>query len=397
MDDVLVFGKDQAEHDERLTAILKQIKSACRSDTQPRQVWVWEDQVEVLGRPDQWEWHSWWSWQNLSHCRNETPRQCFGTKAVHGDGESAREIHPKSHRAHTATSRASYQEKHVALGAQSEPSLLASQSWTCASHHTRTLWCRGSDKDFSGCIPIWVGCSTAAGSQLLLETSRICFSVDDRDWTLICPKRKGGTGHHVGLWEVCRLHPWQEIHNWNRPQATSPTSRDKAPWWLTSQGTPISTATHTIWCNISPAELLMGREIWSNLPQVEEKLIPQWPYLEKFRSCNQEYTQKQKFHYDQCHRVWPLPDDLEVWVSTEGRQSRGHVIAPSNAPRSYIVEIPTGQLHLNCSHLNPIPNDRQTNTDERPSSDTMSNRSLIMMRSRTGTSVAPPLRFEPTS
>lgn len=28
MDDVLVFGKDQAEHDERLTAILKRIESA---------------------------------------------------------------------------------------------------------------------------------------------------------------------------------------------------------------------------------------------------------------------------------------------------------------------------------------------------------------------------------
>jgi len=42
------------------------------------------------------------------------------TKAVHGDGESAREIHPKSRTAHTATLRASYQEKHVPLGAQNQ-------------------------------------------------------------------------------------------------------------------------------------------------------------------------------------------------------------------------------------------------------------------------------------
>jgi len=128
----------------------------------------------------------------------------------------------------------------------------------------------------------------------------------------------------------------------------------------------------------------VGREIQSNLLQVEEKLIPHWPYLEKFRSCNQKYTQKQKFHYDQCHRVRPLPDipdGLEVWVSTEGRQSRGHVIAPSNAPRSCIVETTTGQLCRNRSHLNPIPDDHQTNTDERPSSDTMSNQSPIMTRS----------------
>ena len=37
------------------------------------------------------------------------------------------------------------------------------------------------------------------------------------------------------------------------------------------------------WCGVSPAELLMGRSIWSNILQPSKQLIPQWPHLEKFR------------------------------------------------------------------------------------------------------------------
>ena len=36
------------------------------------------------------------------------------------------------------------------------------------------------------------------------------------------------------------------------------------------------------WCNLTPAELLMGRKLRTNLPQIQELLKPSWPYLEKF-------------------------------------------------------------------------------------------------------------------
>ena len=144
----------------------------------------------------------------------------------------------------------------------------------------------------------------------------------------------------------------------------------------------------------------MGRKIRSNLPQVQEKLTPQWPYLKEFRSCNQEFKQKQKRNYDRRHRVRPLPDipdGSEVWVSTDGRQSTGRVIARADAPRSYVVETPSGQLHRNHSHLNIIPHNRSTDIDDRSESSSTLNRTPIMTRSRTGTSIAPPVRFEPAS
>jgi transposase InsO family protein len=37
------------------------------------------------------------------------------------------------------------------------------------------------------------------------------------------------------------------------------------------------------WCNISPAELLMGRRLRTNLPQLDEQLRPGWPELSEKR------------------------------------------------------------------------------------------------------------------
>ena len=76
------------------------------------------------------------------------------------------------------------------------------------------------------------------------------------------------------------------------------------------------------WCNLSPAQLLMGRQIRSDLPQVQEKLMPQWPYLNGFRDCEKKFKEKQKRDFDRRHRVKELPtlpDDSQVVVMTGGQ------------------------------------------------------------------------------
>ena len=57
------------------------------------------------------------------------------------------------------------------------------------------------------------------------------------------------------------------------------------------------------WCNLGPAELLMGRRLHSNLPLSKEQLIPVWPYLEEFARQDNKFKQRQKHDYDKRHRV----------------------------------------------------------------------------------------------
>ena len=51
-------------------------------------------------------------------------------------------------------------------------------------------------------------------------------------------------------------------------------------------------ATPLPWCGISPAELLRGRKICSNLPLTTDNLVPQWPYLQEFKHANEELSRK---------------------------------------------------------------------------------------------------------
>ena len=45
---------------------------------------------------------------------------------------------------------------------------------------------------------------------------------------------------------------------------------------------------------LSPAELLFGRKINTDLPQTDHCLTPQWTYLDKFRKADKEYKNKQQ-------------------------------------------------------------------------------------------------------
>ena len=151
-------------------------------------------------------------------------------------------------------------------------------------------------------------------------------------------------------------------------------------------------ATPLPWCGISPAELLMGRQIRSDLTQTTDTLTPHWPYLSGFRARNQEFKEKQKQDYDRRHRARELPDlpdDTEVFVTTDRQPTTGRIVQAANAPRSYIVDTPSGSIRCNRSQLNPMPAASTANA----TSTTTRTRSPIRTRSRTGTHIAPPKRL----
>ena len=113
-------------------------------------------------------------------------------------------------------------------------------------------------------------------------------------------------------------------------------------------------ATPLPWCGLSPAELLMGRRIRTDIPQVKDNFIPKWEHIQNFKELDGKYKQSQKDNYDRRHRVRTLPmlpENQAVWVDTRGHQVPGQILQTAGTPRSYIVETPYGELRRNRAHL----------------------------------------------
>ena len=149
-------------------------------------------------------------------------------------------------------------------------------------------------------------------------------------------------------------------------------------------------ATPLPWCHLSPAELLMGRKIRTVVPQTKEQFKPNWPYLEEFKKTEKRYKQKQKENFDKKKKSRPLPPldyGTTVWVNLQDRQVPGTVSHSADAPRSYHVNIPSGQVRRNRRDLRP----RQQST--LPDRGTENTSNSVMTRSRTGASMYPPDRL----
>ena len=168
-------------------------------------------------------------------------------------------------------------------------------------------------------------------------------------------------------------------------------------------------ATPLSWCGLSPAQLLMGRLIRTNIPQISEHLVPKWDFLGTLREKHQQYKVKMKCNYDESHRVQSrseIPIGTDVWVSSGGNDHiRGKVTSSANTPRSYIVETPSGEVRRTQEHLVPVPEETHVGqksivvSQEEPAVDERSNYSTpsspIASRTRlkTGVSIRPPQRL----
>ena len=152
-------------------------------------------------------------------------------------------------------------------------------------------------------------------------------------------------------------------------------------------------ATPLPFCGLSPAELLMGRRIHTDIPQATELFIPEWSYLDQFSKQHKKYKAKQKRNYNRHHRVRPLPtlpDDQLVWVNTRGSQTPGRVMEQARSPRSYIVETTSGRVRRNRHHLQVRS---ESTTHDSSNSDSDGTPRVMQTRSKTGTQIRPPDRL----
>ena len=128
------------------------------------------------------------------------------------------------------------------------------------------------------------------------------------------------------------------------------------------------------------------------MPQAKELLIPNWPHLSDLAERDRQYKEKQKEDFDRCHRARTLPslpNDSDVWVNTQRNQVSGQVVSPAATPRSYIIDVPTGRVRRNRTHIIPQPT-TSLNVDEPLSHDTDNG---IITHSRSGVTVRPPDRL----
>ena len=143
------------------------------------------------------------------------------------------------------------------------------------------------------------------------------------------------------------------------------------------------------WCGFSPAELLMGRRLRTDIPQATAMLMPDWSYLQEFRDSDKKMKEAQKRNYDSRHRVKDLPalpGNQPVWVDHQDSQVPGEIIQPESAPRSYMVGTQAGTLRRNRQHI-------RYRLEENLSQDVPPVKpGRIVTRSQTSTPIRPPDR-----
>ena len=147
------------------------------------------------------------------------------------------------------------------------------------------------------------------------------------------------------------------------------------------------------WCQLSPAELLMGRKLRTDVPSTTAFHTPHWRFLKEFREKDKERKEKQKAEFDRRHRIRTLPDipdNSDVWVTTRGNPVPGQTVCHSTTPRLYVANTPSGTIRRNRSQINLAPSGNTPQPQPPNHADT---RDPIMTRTRTGTAILPPERL----
>lgn len=126
---------------------------------------------------------------------------------------------------------------------------------------------------------------------------------------------------------------------------------------MTYRATPLESG-------FSPAQLLMGRQLQTTIPQLTTTLLLRWPNIRRSEKRAEENQQRK---YNLRHRARPLPplqSGQNVWLPRE--QKQGAVIQQATTPRFYIIHTEEGQLWRNHAHMRTINQPQPQTTTEIP-------------------------------
>ena len=114
----------------------------------------------------------------------------------------------------------------------------------------------------------------------------------------------------------------------------------------------------------SPAELLMGRQLRSNIPGVPMQFIPCLPNHTLVRRKEEQIRERHQRNFNQHHGardLEPLKTGNFVWVTD--KKSEGTIVRETD-PRSYLVQTSHGTYRRNRRHLVLIPQSQNTSCED---------------------------------
>ena len=110
----------------------------------------------------------------------------------------------------------------------------------------------------------------------------------------------------------------------------------------------------------SPSQLMIARNIRTNLPSMQGPLRPKWPKREMVKKRDKVAKQNYKQCFDRKNTVRPLTPfhgGEKVRMKTDKEKTwekQGLIKEASPDTRSYIVETPNGSYKRNRRHLKPV-------------------------------------------
>ena len=99
----------------------------------------------------------------------------------------------------------------------------------------------------------------------------------------------------------------------------------------------------------------MGRNICSTLPTFHSQLNPKLPDVSRLHQREQESRLQQQINFNRRHRTAPLSTlqpSTEVVITNHDQL--GTVVKEADGPRSFVIEMPTKNIHRNREHLVPV-------------------------------------------
>ncbi|KAK6490724.1 hypothetical protein HHUSO_G5370 [Huso huso] len=111
---------------------------------------------------------------------------------------------------------------------------------------------------------------------------------------------------------------------------------------------------------VSPAQLMLGRQLRTTVPTIEKNLNPKWPNFKLIRKADDKAKESYRRFYNRRNSAKELPElrpGDKVAVKLDGERgwvNTATVLRLAGTPRSYLVQMDRGILRRNRRHLRLI-------------------------------------------